>query len=45
MDILAIGSGAPGFNSRFIYVTTPLPLDLTHGKTNLNFEIRCGGPA
>ena len=26
-DILDLRSGAPGFNSRFIYVPTPLPLD------------------
>ena len=43
-DILDIGGGAPGFKDRFIYVTTPLPLDLTRGKSELHFEIRCVGP-
>jgi hypothetical protein len=43
IDILDIGSGEPGFNGRFFYNTTPLPLEMTHGKTNLNFEIRCIG--
>ena len=43
-DILDIGGGALGFNGRFIYVTTPLPPDLTRGKTELHFEIRCVGP-
>ena len=44
IDILDIGSGAPAFNDCFFYNTTPLPLEMTRGKTNLNFEIRCVGP-
>jgi hypothetical protein len=44
IDILDIGSGDPCFNGRFFYNTTPLPLDMTRGKTNLSFEIRCVGP-
>jgi hypothetical protein len=43
IDILDIGSGEPGFNGRFFYNTTPLPLEMTRGKTNLNCEIRCIG--
>ncbi|MBC8096073.1 MAG: hypothetical protein H7Y43_09690, partial [Akkermansiaceae bacterium] len=43
-DILDIGSGEPAFNGRFFYNTTPLPLELTRGKTNLNLEIRSLGP-
>lgn len=45
IDILDFGSeGEPGFNRRFYYNTTPLPIGLIHGKTNLNFEIRNTGP-
>ena len=44
IDLLDIGGGAAAFPGRFIYRTTPLPLALTRGKTNLNFEIRSGGP-
>jgi len=44
IDILDIGNGEPGFNGRFFYNTTPLPLEMTRGKTNLNCEIRCIGP-
>jgi hypothetical protein len=44
IDILDIGGGEPEFPGRFIYTTTPLPLAMTHGKTNLNFEIRSYGP-
>jgi hypothetical protein len=43
IDILDIGSGEPGFNGRFFYNTTPLPLEMTRGKTNLNCEIRSIG--
>lgn len=42
IDILDIGGGDPPFNGRFFYNTTPL--ELTRGKTNLNFEIRSFGP-
>ena len=44
IDILDIGGGEAAFPGRFIYITTPLPLQLTKGKTNLNFEIRSYGP-
>jgi hypothetical protein len=44
IDILDIGSGELGFNGRFFYNTTPLPLEMTKGKTNLHCEIRCIGP-
>jgi hypothetical protein len=36
--------GEPAFPGRFFYTTTPLPLSLTHGKTNLTLEIRSYGP-
>ena len=36
IDLLDIGGGEPAFPGRFIYVTTPLPLAMTRGKTNLN---------
>jgi hypothetical protein len=44
VDILDIGGGAAAFKDRFFYNTTPLPLALTHGRTNLDLEIRCIGP-
>ena len=44
VEILDIGGGAPGYNDRFFYNTSPLPLALTRGKTELKFEIRCTGP-
>ena len=44
IDLLDIGGGEPGFNGRFFYNTTPLPLDMTRGKTELHLEIRSLGP-
>ncbi len=44
LDLLDIGGGEAAFPGRFLYTTTPLPLELTQGKTNLNFEIRSSGP-
>ena len=44
IDILDIGGEEAAFPGRFIYNTTPLPLELPQGKTNLNFEIRSYGP-
>jgi len=44
IDILDIGGGEAAFSGRFIYNTTPLPLEMTRGKTNLFFEIRGYGP-
>lgn len=44
IDLLNIGGGEAAFPGRFIYKTTPLPLALSRGKTNLNFEIRSSGP-
>jgi hypothetical protein len=44
IDILDIGGGEAAFPGRFIYSTTPLPLALTKGKTELHFEIRSYGP-
>jgi hypothetical protein len=44
IDILDIGGGEAAFPGRFIYNTTPLSLEMTRGKTNLNFEIRSYGP-
>jgi hypothetical protein len=43
IDILDIGGGEAPFPGRFIYETTPLPLEMTRGRTNLNFEIRSYG--
>jgi hypothetical protein len=44
IDYLDKNVGEPGFPSRFFYTTTPLPLALTQGATNLNLEIRSYGP-
>lgn len=44
IDILDIAGEEASFLGRFTYTTTPLPLELTRGKTNLNFEIRSYGP-
>lgn len=44
VDLLDHGSDAPVYNGRFYYTTTPLPLDLTRGKTQVDFEIRASGP-
>ncbi len=44
IDIIDIGGDAAEFSDRFTYRTTPLPLELTRGKTNQLFEIRCIGP-
>jgi hypothetical protein len=44
IDILDIGGGEAAFPGRFIYITTPLALQMTKGKTELPFEIRSYGP-
>jgi hypothetical protein len=46
IDVLDFGddSGEPALPGRFFYATTPLPFEMTHGKTRLNFEIRSLGP-
>lgn len=44
IDYLDKNVGEPGFPGRFFYTTTPLPLELTRGKTNLDLEIRSYGP-
>lgn len=43
IDMLDIGSDAPFYNERFFYTTVPLPLSLTKGKQELQFEIRSQG--
>lgn len=43
MDYLDKDLGEPAFLNRFFYTTTPLPLELTSGKTNLELEIRSYG--
>ena len=44
IDILDIGNGEPAFPGRFLYTTTPLPFEMTRGKSELFFEIRSYGP-
>lgn len=44
VDLLDLGSDFPFYNDRFFYKTSPLPLSLTKGKTELRFEIRSQGP-
>lgn len=45
VDLLDFGtdSGAPAYNGRFFYNTSPLPPAMTQGKTELHFEIRSIG--
>lgn len=44
VEFLDYGIGEPAFPGRFFYTTTPLPLSLTQGKTNLTLVIRSYGP-
>jgi hypothetical protein len=45
MDVLDTGGDdGAAFPGRFCFNTTPLPLELTQGKTNLTMEIRSAGP-
>ncbi|MEA5402760.1 hypothetical protein VB776_07535 [Arcicella sp. DC2W] len=44
IDMLDIGNDAPFYNDRFFYTTTPLPLSLTKGKSEIQVEIRSNGP-
>jgi hypothetical protein len=44
IDVLYSANGQPPLNGRFFYITTPLPLALTTGKTEVNLEIRATGP-
>ncbi len=45
LDVLDTGGDdGAAFPGRFIYNTTPLPLELTRGKTNLTLELRSAGP-
>jgi hypothetical protein len=44
IDLLDFGGGEAAFPGRFFYTTTPLPLAMTRGRTNLDFEIRSSGP-
>ena len=45
VDILDFGSDgdAPGYNGRFFYNTSPLPLGMTQGKSEIHCAIRCIG--
>lgn len=43
-ELLDYGSEELSYNGRFYYRTTPLPLALTQGKTELACEIRSHGP-
>lgn len=43
VDQLDTGSVEPAYNGRFFYSTTPLPLAMTQGKTELHCEIRSIG--
>jgi hypothetical protein len=44
VDVLALPEEAPRYNGRFYYVTTPLPLAMTHGKGTVQLEVRATGP-
>jgi hypothetical protein len=45
VDLLDVGNdiGEPPYNGRFYYATSPMPLEMTRGKTTLQCEIRCIG--
>jgi hypothetical protein len=43
VDILDHGNEEPEYNGRFTYRTTPLPVELTRGQTQLVFEVRSTG--
>ena len=43
VDLLDDGTTAPPLPGRFYYRTCPLPLELTRGKTSVQFEIRSNG--
>jgi hypothetical protein len=43
IDYLDNCVGEPAFPGRFFYTTTPLPVELTRGKTNVTLEIRSYG--
>ena len=44
IDLLDIGGEQAAFPGRYLYNTTPLPLAITRGKTNIALEIRSSGP-
>ncbi len=44
VDVLALPDEAPRYNGRFYYVTTPLPIGLTQGRSRVAMEIRSTGP-
>lgn len=43
IDLLDTGTDQPGYNGRFYYATSPMPLEMTQGKTALHCEIRSNG--
>jgi hypothetical protein len=43
IEILDLGSPEPAYNGRFFYRTSPLPVSLTRGKTEVEFEVRSTG--
>ena len=43
IDVLALPDDEPRYNGRFYYVTTPLPLNLTKGKSAVKLEVRSTG--
>ena len=43
VDILDEGNGSPSCGGRFFYTTTPLPTNLTAGRSSLAMEIRSNG--
>jgi len=44
IDVLYSANGEPPLNGRFFYITTPVPLAMTTGKTEVNLQIRATGP-
>jgi hypothetical protein len=44
IDVLYPANGEPPLSGRFFYITTPLPLAMTTGKTDVRLQIRATGP-
>lgn len=43
ISILDLGTDAPNYNGRFVYTTTPLPLNLTKGQSEIHLTIQANG--
>jgi hypothetical protein len=44
IEALELGADEPSYPGRFVYRTTPMPIDLTKGRDRVTCEIRATGP-